>query len=408
MAGVLLIIIIVIMWVGLGLTAKKRQAQNDHNSSINRTQQKDDGHKRLTCQVDLLRQATESGQEDIFSIRIRGQINAPEAGHETDAQVILSDITENESFAQPVLCTVQKWQMEDSPAFYHRDYYGKLMQRLSMLSYWTAVLELPCNTLTLPRRGTRRLKFTVSLLSRGTENEIASASTIITYKSSRPGYIDITENARVTETLTIQLATAALGPENIENESAGAVLEDWIAGKIESIDDEQARKHVLNRLADTAQDAAILCKSGQGLDTLAICEKLASVSSIADRYAAMELFLQMLACHYNGSPEHNLAATQAAQGLQIEHDKLRAMVQKTLPIMEAEHRDSNFLLGITDDMLSGDIRKKLSSEYKKWNSRVNHPDAKVRAKADFMLELIADARSNCTTEKIAAAGSEDQ
>ena len=51
------------------------------------------------------------------------------------------------------------------------------------------------------------------------------------------------------------------------------------------------------------------------------------------------------------------------------------------------------MIGITADMTPDDIRTHLSSEYRKWNSRVAHGDEKIRARAEQMLLLIGEARS---------------
>ena len=57
--------------------------------------------------------------------------------------------------------------------------------------------------------------------------------------------------------------------------------------------------------------------------------------------------------------------------------------------------DPRALLGLTEEMSEQEIHQKLTAEYRKWNARVTHPDAAVRAQADQMLNLIAQFRSRC-------------
>ena len=68
------------------------------------------------------------------------------------------------------------------------------------------------------------------------------------------------------------------------------------------------------------------------------------------------------------------------------------MIQKALPVGMLADKDPDSILGIQAGMSEPDIKKLLNEEYRKWNSRVNHKDKKVREQSSEMLTLIADAR----------------
>ncbi len=50
------------------------------------------------------------------------------------------------------------------------------------------------------------------------------------------------------------------------------------------------------------------------------------------------------------------------------------------------------LLGITPDMAEKEIKRILREQYQKWNARVASTDPKIRAQAEEMIHLIAEAK----------------
>jgi len=63
-----------------------------------------------------------------------------------------------------------------------------------------------------------------------------------------------------------------------------------------------------------------------------------------------------------------------------------------------EVRDIETILGISSDMSKEKVRQHLNKEYSKWNSRVTNADPDIQNQADQMLNLIAEARNQYTTE----------
>jgi hypothetical protein len=82
-----------------------------------------------------------------------------------------------------------------------------------------------------------------------------------------------------------------------------------------------------------------------------------------------------------------------ASWLEVDADRFRAMMEKILPVSMHEVRDTEVILGVTSDMDKEKSRRQLNKEYIKWHSRVTNSDPQIRAQADQMLMMIADARS---------------
>ena len=91
---------------------------------------------------------------------------------------------------------------------------------------------------------------------------------------------------------------------------------------------------------------------------------------------------------------------ELADGLQIDRARLRAMVEKILPISMHQTHDAEMILGLTTEMSTDEARHQLNREYAKWSSRVISSDPGIRKQADEMLNLIADARTQYVRVKL--------
>ena len=71
-------------------------------------------------------------------------------------------------------------------------------------------------------------------------------------------------------------------------------------------------------------------------------------------------------------------------------------MEKILPPNMHQSEDIETLLGVSVGVEKEQLLMHLNKEYRKWNSRVTNADPKIQAQADYMLKLIAQARSDCT------------
>ena len=123
-----------------------------------------------------------------------------------------------------------------------------------------------------------------------------------------------------------------------------------------------------------------------------LCATIAKKGVTAHRYDALELCLEVAGADGSADKSELDLIESIAQGLEVDAARLKEMVQKALPVAMFTDKDPDSVLGIKPDMSEADIKRFLNQEYRKWNSRVNHNDKKVREQASEMLALIADAR----------------
>ncbi|MCX5637278.1 MAG: tellurite resistance TerB family protein [Planctomycetota bacterium] len=346
----------------------------------------------LNCRVELTK------QEDIFAVKICGSIHAPDDTHYTSLKISIMDVTDGVSEATPVHARIKQWQMPahhtsggpGSPVFCYNAEIGKLPQQTTILSDWTAVAQLRLDWLTFPRKGKRNLQFHTSILSRESGEELACAKCSFTYENTSPGYIDLQENISRTKALAVPVAFAVSAADRKMHRREIDLIKNWVKANInlsESSDD------VMREIEKALDKTVVFFRDGNQVNIFKICKDLVEIAPLAQRYDILELCLYVAQADGLAAVEELAILKNLANWLEVDADKFRAMMEKILPVSMHEVKDTEVILGVTSDMDKEKSRRQLNKEYIKWNSRVTNSDPQIRAQADQMLMMIADARS---------------
>jgi tellurite resistance protein len=346
----------------------------------------------LNCRVELTK------QEDIFAVKICGSIHAPDDTHYTSLKISIMDVTDGVSEATPVHARIKQWQMpahhtsggQDSPAFCYYADLGKLPNQTTTLSDWTAVAQLRLDWLTFPSKGKRNLQFHTSILSRESGKELAYAKCNFTYENTEFGYIDLQENISRTKALAVPLAFAVSAADRKLHRREIDLIKNWTRS---SIDLSKAPDEVMRELDRALDKTVAFFRDGNQVNVHKICKELVGIASLAQRYDILELCLYVAQADGLAAVEELAILKNLANWLEVDADKFRAMMEKILPVNMHEVKDTEVILGVTSDMDKERSRRQLNKEYIKWHSRVTNSDPQIRAQADQMLMMIADARS---------------
>jgi hypothetical protein len=95
---------------------------------------------------------------------------------------------------------------------------------------------------------------------------------------------------------------------------------------------------------------------------------------------------------------HNLCV-----GIGADMSTFTRLVDRFLMEHDLQEVPPDCLLGLYDGMTAREAKTRVMEEYKKWNSRVTHSDANIRARARRMLEIISQVRADLKTGKKYAA-----
>ena len=232
--------------------------------------------EEFRCKADIVEAEGDDGPVAAFCIKIRGRVDVPTDMHDTDVQVLLADVTEDN--AQAVLCSVRQWQMEDSPAFCFISHNGKIRQQACTLSDWVQIAMVRADFLKFPRRGRRNLEFVASVISRENGAELACAECIIEYQNSEVGYIDAKENDEQSETLSLQLAGALALKCGGMDQSTEGILRQWADKRVDRISNSEQKQAMNERLIAAVQEVVNTNHPEGETDIEVLCQQLSICS----------------------------------------------------------------------------------------------------------------------------------
>jgi len=351
----------------------------------------------LNCRIDWIKLEEKNNIYDALSVAICGSIHAPNEKCDTTLQISILDVTDGPD-AKIVQSRLPQWSSQDGPdpsAFCYKTKLGKLPDQVTTLSDWTAVAQIRFDWLLFPRKGQRKLKFVISILSAEDVQTLAEAQYLFTCENPNFGYLNLQENYERTNILAVALAFAVSAADNKLCDCEIELIKNWAQDNIleNSNSDEDEQK-----LDKALEKTIAFFRSGKKLDTYMMCDEIVGIAPIAQRYDIMELCLYVAQAKGSVTTEELTLLKNMAEWLEIDPDRFREMMEKVLPVDMHEVRDIETILGISSDMSREKVRQHLNKEYSKWNSRVTNADPNIQNQADQMLSLIAEARSQYTAE----------
>ena len=334
---------------------------------------------RATLMTDDSRPASES---ESLCIQMMGQIPTPCDNFETDLRLTIEDVTAGSSHAEQVLSVDPDYRCGDDAAVFYQTHNGCVPRKNAVLSRWVTVVTIPCHVLRFAYRGRRKLLCQLSILSTETGEVLVDDRQTVEYVYCVEGYRQIQDRKLDIVKASLQLAMMAVG-EDTSSDDIKPIFMQW-----------------LHQIAQGFSAATELEKSMDSLrlqiDALTIeqvAEPLLAFGEQTDRWCALELILQALAVDKKITSEKSEALLEIAGMLEIKPDRFLVSCQKLLLLEDCQIEDPSFLLGVAPLMDQAVFRAKLNDEYRKWNSRVTHPDKDIRRQADRMLTMIAELRS---------------
>ncbi len=353
----------------------------------------------LNCRVRTVELKEGDTVLDAFAVEICGSINAPEDMRNATLRISILDITDGSAEAKPVRARDPQGASSgasNGSEFCYVAELGRLPRQTTTLGDWTSVARLRSDGQEFCRRGKRTLRFDTSILSADGGRELACAWCTFVYDNPLPGYVDLQENTERTKVLTVALAFAVSAADGKLYDCEVELIKDW------------ARENVLGSPAQTSDQACgklekalsttiAFFSEGNKLDTYGLCEEIAEIVPVGQRYEVLDLCLRVAQANGSVAAEEMAILKDLASWLEVDGEKFRTMVEKILPVDMHEVMDIHDLLGITSDMSKEKTRKHLNREYSKWNSRVTSANPEIQTQADQMLKIIAEARGQYVT-----------
>jgi hypothetical protein len=334
---------------------------------------------RFTARAEVVGKVQNMQDVDTFEVSILGRILSRCDSCDTDVQVEMIDATE---LLRPlkILCVNPQMQKNASGEFFYQAHHDIIPGRNVILAKWRTVMKITLENLRFPHRGQRRLLFTVRLCEKGTGRKMVEAQSALDYfVNIREGYLDFQKRQDKVLAAGWILARQTAGQSILPAQEQ--LLENWFnqvkANKslTENFNPEQY-------IGDSPME--VLHKAGA---------VLAAQSDMAFRYDLMTLCLRI--AEADKPVKHPTQDWLRAIGamLEITAERFHEMYQKIVPLDAQENPDPAFVLGIDETLSPEQLAERLTEEYQKWNSRVNHPDPNVRKRADEMLSYLTAIRN---------------
>jgi hypothetical protein len=350
----------------------------------------------FNCRVRIGRQPDGDTWRSVLVVDICGTIQAPEEGHGIDVRIELSDVTDADNEPLAVLDRPKHGPLNGSSHFVHECDMGRLCRRTTVLQDWTAVAQIVPEWFVLPRRGQRQLQYTVAITSRETSERLVSATCLETYENTETGYLDVEDDIQRAKTLAVGLAFSVGAVNGRLFDPEVNVIGAWVKTNFGSAGVSAGARLELER---ALQKTATFFRRGGTLNLPQICREIVQIAPLVGRLDILDLCLRVAAAKGPVTAAELKLLKDLSEGLEIDRNRLRAMVEKILPVEMHQTQDAEMILGVTNDMSKDEARHQLNREYAKWSSRVISSDPAIRRQADQMIRLIADARTQYVSVK---------
>ena len=328
--------------------------------------------------------------QTVLILDLCGTIEAPDEGHEVGLEVTLADVTDDKTNPLPALTRPKQGSIHDVTPFVYQTGMGKLCRQTTVLEDWTAVAQISPEWFVLPRQGRRELQYHIAVVSQSTGDRLVSTTCTAAYESIETGYLDIEDNIQRAKTLAVGLAFSVGAANNALLESEIDIIHGWVRTNLGSADASESAQLELER---ALRKTAAFFHRGGHLNLQEICGEIVEIAPMVGRLDILDLCLRVAAAKGQVTKAELTLLKDLAGWLQVDRNRLRAMVEKTLPISMHQTEDAEMILGVTTEMTQDEARHQLNREYAKWSSRVISSDPAIRKQADQMLNLLANART---------------
>lgn len=326
---------------------------------------------------------------DVFKVEMRGSVFGPYNNVNVKTIVQIYDITDGSE--EPILCTIEEFQTNDSEMFWYESTSSSLPYRDTIFTSWVQVVQVPKIFLVPPRKGLRKFIFKVFIVNTTNENILAKSETKISYTNSDNGYKDALDHREYFEEMVVKSAMLVSASDGTMDASEAKIVTNWIQKRISRYTGafQSKEKDRLNGYVKDIYDEI----NNSAIDIYDVLDGIDNIASEGDKFELFQVCLDVAQADGEADQKELDIVHDIADYIDLDEKQFRSMIEKTLPItIHTGEQTPEKTLGITSDMTKSEIKKHLMAEYRKWNQRVSNSDPKVRKQADDMIHMIADLR----------------
>ena len=326
---------------------------------------------------------------DVFKIQMKGAVDGPYANVPVKTIVQIFDTTDGSE--EIVLCTYEDFQKGDSEVFWHESERWNLPYADTIFTEWSQVIQVPKMFLVLARKGSRKLKFKVSIVNTLNDNILSQSTSTVSYQNTDAGYKDAIEHREYFEEMVIKSAMLVSASDGEMDTSEAKIVTNWIQKRISRYTESSQSEHKA-RLNAYVKDVYSEIKN-ESIDIYDVLDGIDNIASEGDKFELFQLCLDVAKADGEADKKELEMVHDIADYINLDEKQFRSMIEKTLPIqMHTGKQTPETILGITSNMSDSEIKKHLMTEYRKWNQRVANSDPEIRKQAEDMIQIIANLR----------------
>ena len=344
----------------------------------------------------------EVGDRNILAkeIQARGEFPLMETKN-TAAWISILD--ENTEEPLPVMCVIDHYQEDHSPIYFMASKLGIAGPNLEIPD-WVGIGRAFPEIMHPPYGGQQTLTVAVRLVDLSEQPRVHfgympdetgllwKGRIKFTHYFEEKGYMEAAEHQEEAQILTLKIAMAVAMSDGSLDTREGELMNEWIKGSISSSSEEEyARlKEIFNQ---TLHESYAEAKESS-LNLQSLASRLNDIAETSSKYQAYELASKIMAADLKADPNEIEALSELAEWLDLDSQRVTEMMDAHFVHLDLDISTSvENLLGIKPDWSDARIKKHLTSEFNKWNNRLNAlPEGKERDNAQHLLELIAAAR----------------
>tara|TARA_S200000501_G_C20846004_1_gene753678 strand:+ start:193 stop:1437 length:1245 start_codon:yes stop_codon:yes gene_type:complete len=316
-----------------------------------------------------------------------------------------SIIDTTDEISKPVICLLDTFQEKQSRVYLNQRRYGVIDQEMGWAE-WSEVGIAIKSTLVAPKTGYRDFTFITQISSTSSSNSInmtvipdqvlwAQEKTIEHYNKEK-GYMDLAEDAYLSEEATIKLAFHIATIDGELHKKEGEYIKEWMQRAIGSLEGEkrETRKENLNNSLEEANN-----KFKTGMTTNYVNKQikiLIDKGTKIDHFECIELLYDVMSSDGKAHTDELKFVKDIAKQFDIDNSELALMREKRmlhLDDLENAEDDLEQILGIDTTMSKEEILEQLTNMFTMWNSRIESLDQpNEKESAQRMLDLIGEAR----------------
>ena len=315
----------------------------------------------------------------------------------------ISVLDENAERVMPVMCVIDQFQEDDSPAYFMQSQFGGVGPNLA-ISEWVRIGTVFPEIMQPPRGGQQTLTVAVRLVDLSEPPRIHfgymfdetgllwTGKIKFTHHFDEKGYTEIAAHREESQVLTLKIAMAVAMSDGSLNKKEGLKIQKWIRQSITQISGQEDadRKEVFNQ---TLRESYAEAKQGS-LNLHDLASRLNDIGETSSKYQAFELGAGVMAADSKADPSEIETLNNLAEWLGLDSKRVAGIMDTHIigigPDISTSIED---LIGIKPGWPDERVKKHLTSEFNKWNNRLNAlPEGEERDNAQHFLDRIAQAR----------------